>query len=325
MKSKVSLLIPCFNGEKYIQYSIDSVLNQTYNNVQVIIINDGSTDKSEEMILKYRSLFLKKGYEFDYIYKKNGGAASAINEGLRYVNGEYIMLFDIDDYLLETAIEKKADFLNNNTDYVMVWNNVYIVKDRPHGIILEEFIKTKDEKQNEYIFEDLLYGRTNNWPGSFMVRTKTLFNNLNNREIYISQYGQNLQIMLPVAIDGKSGFIDEHLMHYIRHQDAHSFRKSIQKQLELINGYEENRIKIVESFNIEEHEKLKLIEKIKQSYYRNRFYFAYNYNLDNLIEIEYKNLKSINSITFKDIVKYKIYRFKFLKKIVRKIKNIESK
>ena len=67
----VSVIIPCYNGEKYIDRCIDSIINQTYKNLQIIIVNDGSTDNSEMNILKRKDDITSLGIEFDYIKKEN--------------------------------------------------------------------------------------------------------------------------------------------------------------------------------------------------------------------------------------------------------------
>ena len=65
----VSIIVPCYNGEKFIDRCFKSILNQTYRNVELIIINDGSTDNSEDIILGYKNKFEQLGIKFKYIYK----------------------------------------------------------------------------------------------------------------------------------------------------------------------------------------------------------------------------------------------------------------
>ena len=180
MRDLVSILIPCYNGEKFLDRCFKCLLKQTYKNIEVIIVNDGSTDNSENIILKYKKEIEKKGFKFLYIYQENGGAASAINTALKHVNGEFIMLYDVDDIIFEDAVKEKADFLINNTDYDMVRNNGYYVDNSDLDKINGLFSDGENIK-NEYIFEDLILGKSNNWAASFMIRTEVLFKNINNR------------------------------------------------------------------------------------------------------------------------------------------------
>ena len=73
MKPLVSIITPCYNGESYITCFLDSILYQTYPNIELWIVNDGSKDKTEEIILSYKSKFDDKGYKLNYIYQENAG------------------------------------------------------------------------------------------------------------------------------------------------------------------------------------------------------------------------------------------------------------
>ena len=96
---KVSIIIPVFNGERYIEECLNSVENQTYTNVEIIVINDGSTDKTENILLSFQEKF----NNIIKITTKNSGAASARNLGMDAAKGEYIMFVDADDILLPNA------------------------------------------------------------------------------------------------------------------------------------------------------------------------------------------------------------------------------
>lgn len=289
MKDLVSILIPCYNGEKFLDRCFECLLKQTYKNIEIIIVNDGSTDNSENIILKYKKEIEKKGFKFLYIYQENGGAASAINIALKHVNGEFIMLYDVDDIIFEDAVKEKAEFLINNPDYDMVRNDGYYVDnldlDKINGLFSDG-----ENIENKNIFEDLILGKVNNWPASFMVRTESLFSHIKNREIYISQFGQNLQIMLPVAYFGKTGYINKPLMKYIRHANSHSAFTSNEKRLRLMNGYEENRIEVIKQLDIPKREKEKYFEQIAILYYRIRMQIAYQTKDIELFKQEYDKL-----------------------------------
>jgi len=95
---KVSIIIPVFNVEKYLEECIESALNQIYPDIEIIAVNDGSTDKSLQILEKFSN-------KIKIISKKNGGKASAVNQGLKFASGEWIKVLDSDDVLYPTAIE----------------------------------------------------------------------------------------------------------------------------------------------------------------------------------------------------------------------------
>lgn len=91
---KVSVIVPVYNTEKYLPECIDSIINQSYLNLEIILINDGSTDNSSKICDEYAS----KDKRIIVIHKANGGQADARNAGLDIANGKYITFIDSDDY-----------------------------------------------------------------------------------------------------------------------------------------------------------------------------------------------------------------------------------
>jgi len=97
---KVSVIVPIYNSEKYLIRCLTSLVNQTYKNIEVILINDGSFDGSEKICKK----FIKKYSNFRYYYKDNGGVSSARNLGIKKSLGKYICFVDSDDYVKDSYI-----------------------------------------------------------------------------------------------------------------------------------------------------------------------------------------------------------------------------
>src|SRR5438270_1402157 len=110
----VSFIVPVFNGEKYLKESLDSVFAQTYHNWELIIINDGSTDCTEKIILKYDDNRIRY-----FLNAENKGIIFSLNKGLREASGSFIARLDADDIALPFRIEHQVKFLLENTDYVM--------------------------------------------------------------------------------------------------------------------------------------------------------------------------------------------------------------
>jgi len=103
---KVSVIIPVYNVEKYLERCLNSVINQTYSNLEIVLVNDGSTDNSKDICDKYE----KQDKRVKLINKPNGGLGSARNKGISESTGEYILFLDSDDYIDLTAIEKMMHY-----------------------------------------------------------------------------------------------------------------------------------------------------------------------------------------------------------------------
>jgi glycosyltransferase involved in cell wall biosynthesis len=129
--TKVSIIVPVYNIEKYIDKCLDSLVHQTLDDIQIIIVNDGSTDNSGKIIERYKERYYNK---IAYLEKTNGGLSDARNTGLKYARGEYIGCIDGDDYadltmfekLYYTAKENDACFVE--CDYYHVYPNRLKVK-----------------------------------------------------------------------------------------------------------------------------------------------------------------------------------------------------
>ena len=100
----VSIVIPVYNGSNYMREAIDSALAQTYERVEVIVVNDGSTDDTEQIALSY-------GERIRYFRKENGGVSSALNLGIKEMKGEYFSWLSHDDVYTPDKIEVQIDAL----------------------------------------------------------------------------------------------------------------------------------------------------------------------------------------------------------------------
>ena len=115
---KVSVIIPAYNHEKYITEAINSILTQSCQDFEIIIINDGSTDTTEQRILSIHDQRIR------YISQKNSGAHAALNRGISLAQGEYISILNSDDIYLPKRLETCLNYLEKNTNYSAVMSTV---------------------------------------------------------------------------------------------------------------------------------------------------------------------------------------------------------
>ena len=154
----VSIVVPIYNVENYLRQCLDSILNQTYLNIEIILVNDGSTDQSQSIIDQY----IKKDCRCQAFIKENGGLSDARNYGMKYVKGEYVMFVDSDDWLdpslvevlISTSLKYEADIVQGSfyyaySNYLLYDNRWYQENDQP--CILNRDVAMKELVVNERI------------------------------------------------------------------------------------------------------------------------------------------------------------------------------
>ena len=109
--AEISVIVPIYNVQKYLRKCLNSLVKQTFKDIEIIAVNDGSTDDSEEILKEY----VEKFDNFFYYNKENGGLSDARNFGLKHANGRYVAFVDSDDYVDRTMYEKMYNkALENN-------------------------------------------------------------------------------------------------------------------------------------------------------------------------------------------------------------------
>jgi glycosyltransferase involved in cell wall biosynthesis len=120
-KTEVTVLMPAYNAEKYIKEAIISVLNQTFGNFEFLIVNDGSTDKTEEVIRSFTDPRIV------LINQANGGVSAALNSGLEIAKGRYIARFDADDICYPHRLQEQYQFMQEHPEYVLIGSDANYV------------------------------------------------------------------------------------------------------------------------------------------------------------------------------------------------------
>lgn len=160
MNNLVSIIVPVYNTEEYVERCVDSLVNQTYSNIEVLLIDDGSTDFSYEKCSSYAD-------RFDSVHvfqKENGGVSSARNYGLKRATGEYIFFVDSDDYLDIDCIRTLISVQKETNADIVVTNPIDVYEDGrevPNNRLKELKILTKNEAV--YSFLNVYYYRPECW------------------------------------------------------------------------------------------------------------------------------------------------------------------
>jgi glycosyltransferase involved in cell wall biosynthesis len=119
MNKKTSVILPCYNGSQWIGSAIKSILDQTYKNLELLIIDDGSTDNSSKEIFKFQDNRIR------YFYQKNTGFSGAINRGIKESNGEFICFIGQDDIYLPKKMEIQVNYLNLDQSLDLIHSSYY--------------------------------------------------------------------------------------------------------------------------------------------------------------------------------------------------------
>lgn len=232
----VSIITPCYNGEQFVDKYFKSILAQTYNPLELIFVNDGSTDQTEKIALSYQKILEERGIIYKYLYQPNSGQAKAMNTGFQVMTGKYLVWPDSDDLLSPDSIEKRVNLLETHPEYDFV---------RTSGDFFDfetgkriGTINYYGDASSEDIFLDLILENTYCACGCYMIKTEMLRQIYPNLKIYETDVGQNWQILIPIAGKGRCGYIDEEMYHIAVRKNSHSrYKRSLQemvnRQLEL--------------------------------------------------------------------------------------------
>ena len=147
----VSVVIPSYNHEKYIKETIESVVKQTYKNIELFVIDDGSKDSSPQIIKE-----LGDKYNFFYLLRENKGHLKTVNELYAMCKGKYICVIGSDDLWTLDKVEKQVKFMEENPNIAACYGN--ILRINQHGEILP-FHSQYFTKYNTYSFNDIVMGR----------------------------------------------------------------------------------------------------------------------------------------------------------------------
>ena len=311
---KISIITPCLNGEQHLQPYIDGLLSQTFSNVEFIFVNDGSIDRTEEIINSYANEFRNKGWTYTYLkLDKRGGQAKAINQGLKIFTGDYLCCIDSDDVILPTYLEDMSSFLENNPEYGIAFPWAEAVEEHTNKL-LKSYKRTVPQHTRDTIFDDFILQRYNDENyiryTSFMLRTKAFLDIYPNRQIYEGLSGQNAQLILPVVYNYKCGYVEKVLYKAIIRKFSDSCGGSKEYFINKTYSWEDiycNVIKIIP--NMPDYEKAYYFGYIKDYWQKTR---------DNALQSKIGKSNQILSVTneYHHLTKHKVLtifglKFKF--------------
>ena len=272
----VSIITTCYNSESYLPRYLDSILSQSYKNIQQIIINDGSFDNTEKIIYDYIPKFKSAGMEITYYKQENKGLGAAVNAGLKLVEGEYFCWCDSDNFYSPGYIVDENDILT------------------PIGLM--DGNNTAD-KSNENMFLSCIY-TTDFHFGCAMVRTADFDKVVKGRKIFPSRYGHNWQLLLPMFYHYKSGYVDKPMFYFVARSDSLSNKvehENYQKKIDMYEGHYDIIEKTLLYMNIPDLEKY--LKKVRAKYYYLELSVLFSAKDKKQFKRIYKSLKKLEKIS----------------------------
>lgn len=215
-QSLISVLLPIYNAEKYLQQCLDSVFAQSYPNFELLVINDGSTDNSEKIIERYtdhRLVYLKN--------ETNLGIAQALNRGIAQSRGQYIARIDADDMMLPERLAKQVAYMETHSDCVLLGSGHYLVNE--NGLPFDKFMPPTEHGE---IVTSLLFYNCFSHP-TVMYRTKQA------KELQYStnfKHCEDYELWLRIAKTGKVANLPEALTQYRIHKQNTSLNNQKEMQ-----------------------------------------------------------------------------------------------
>lgn len=324
----VSIITPCYNCESYIQRYIDYIMQQKYKNIELIFVNDGSTDSTEEIIKSNEKKIIRNGFKIKYKYQKNKGLGAAINTGLKLITGDFFTWCDSDNFYSSEYVYEKVNFFLENPRCNILRCGGNVVNEENVNKVIGHLGNGKKEKKIKNLFYNAIMEVDFHF-GCAMLRTSA-FEKVNpRREIYESREGQNWQLLLPMLYYYDTYYIDKNLFTFVYRKNSVSnitSQKGLQEKLKQIEEYQKILINTIKNMNIPEEKKY--LDLIEVKYKHKKLQIAKEFDDKELLNSQYNLLKNEKLLNKNDIYIYITAKNKILDKIINqliKLKNIGDK
>lgn len=225
----ISVLIPIYNGEKHINKCIESIINQTYKNIEIICINDGSTDNTKEILENFQ----KKDKRIKIINKKNSGYGSSLNLGIEKAKGKYITIIESDDNIKNTMLETLLNKMEEN-DVDIVKANFYKVSNTIKKNTSKYFI---NKITNINLFPQMLLIQPSIWSAIYKKEFLTK-NNIKFKETKDASY-QDTSFHFKTMFLAKNILLLDEPLYYYTINNSNSSINSKNKAFAIFNEIEE--------------------------------------------------------------------------------------
>ena len=312
---KVSVIVPVYNSCEYIGSTLDSIINQDFSSFELIVIDDGSTDNSLEIIKEKLS---KSTISYEIIHQKNAGVSCARNVGIEKASGEYLVFVDSDDYITGNHL---SELYNGETDFSLIQ---FIKKDgdklstpdhySKRSMSCDEFIKKELKMEIYFNFWQLMYKAS-------IIKD----NNIRFSPDVI--YGEDIEFALKALIYGKDIAISNEVTYYYIQHPASAIKTSEYRRFEIV-GIFEQMAEFYRGLGRDDLADLIVTSRIPKAIFGNMNFFFYNdYDFDEVLA-KMKELDLLDKLSkfegdskFKNKIRLFLLNPKLYYKMWKKLKN----
>lgn len=289
----ISIIVPVYNVAEYLTQCIESIINQTYKNLQVILVNDGSTDQSGKICDNY----VKRDTRIQVIHQKNSGLVRARKAGLAIAKGEYIGFVDSDDYidsnmfeaLLSKVLEEEADFVHSG----------YMLENQVVNVVRERRLELSKINRGKFLKEEILEGGKI----SYSIWSK-LFRAELIKKVYLRvpdecSYGEDMLCLCGCIMESNSLFLYSSAFYHYR------VRNESLSHLDVVNlCVRESLLYLGVCDLLKQYAIYDECKESLEQYYKRRLYNAITYDLKTGMKLEQYSFENISCLQGRKIVIY---------------------
>lgn len=230
----MTIIIPCYNHEKFVAKTIQSIIDQDYDNIELIVIDDGSPDTSQQVIESFRSACEARFKRFEFRFNTNQGLSKTLNEGIAWAQGEYLSLIASDDWMYPSKTSTQVGYLQHHADVAAVFTGVNMIND--HDEVLYSRVRADYLATFEQIF-----ATKHDLPAPTQMHRLSSLKAIGGFDV--NRIMEDWSMLLKLSATGaKIGYIGQPLIAYREHPNNMSKQHMllVQERFEIIQLYKDH-------------------------------------------------------------------------------------
>lgn len=305
----VSLITPGWRGKEFVHRLLDSILAQTYRPIEYFYVDDCSGDGTIDIVRGYAKKFRDAHIDFQVIERQeNGGLSETIMEGLQKIHGEFFSCPEYDDILFPTSVEKRVDYLRNNSQCAVVTADAWVVSESNLEKKVQLISRNNPNRFDKNHFNASLVTQSIYNSACIMIRTEMFDKTHPDRRFFSSRMGINQQVLLPLYYHYERGFISEPQSLFVQREESvsHSCNKTLQERLTKLKEYHHIIFSTLDSINMPDEERDVYKKTVDTNFHKDYIQLGFEYNDGSMFFDSYSYLKNEGELPVDADEKYAI-------------------